>query len=335
MGMVAVGIDPSTIENSSNSLLDFLAANPPVDTATTGWERDLLAITAAGENPFTFGGRDYVDKVESFANNNQIGSDTTLNDDIFGILSRISAGSSANQQIISDSLDFVITNQNVDGGWSWSVGGASDSNDSAVAIEALKAAENAGFSNSGLTIAINDGVNDLLGLQQADGGWEYQSGFGTDGVSTAWVIQAILGNDNEVGDGLNFLVSLQDSSGGVQYQTGFGADTFTSGYALSAFGQKAFPIGIFEGNIEEPQDDNQDEDKQETQDPVSTNQNRSDDDGEVLAAVSLKDNGDALATTLPDTGISSNFSPVNISSDQSSINQKDAGGKFLVFFLAL
>lgn len=335
MGLAAIGSDPSTIENSGNSLLDFLAANPPADTATTGWERDLLAITAAGENPFTFGGRNYVDKVQSFANNSQIGSTSTLNDDIFGILALISAGSSANQQIISDSLDFVIVNQNADGGWSWSVGGASDSNDSAVAIEALKAAENAGFSNSGLTIAINDGVNYLLGLQQADGGWEYQSGFGTDGASTAWVIQAILGNDNEVGDGLNFLVSLQDSSGGVQYQTGFGADTFTSGYALSAFGKKAFPTGIFEGNIEEPQDDNQDEDKQETQDPVSTNQNRSDDDGEVLAAVSSKDGGDVLATTLPDTGISSNFSPVNISSDQSPINQKDAGGKFLGLFLAL
>lgn len=334
MGMAAVGIDPSIIENSGNSLLDFLAANPPADTVTTGWERDLLAITAGGENPFTFGGRNYVDKVESFANNNQIGSDTTLNDDIFGILSLISAGSSTNQQIISDSLDFVIANQNADGGWSWSVGGASDSNDSAVAVEALKAAENAGFSNSGLNLAINAGISYLLGLQQADGGWEYQSGFGTDGASTAWVIQAILGNDSEVEEGLNFLASLQDVSGGVHYQTGFGADTFTSGYALSAFGQKAFPVGIFDGKAEESQDDGQDEDQQETPRPTNDNVNSSDEDGEVLAA-STSEDSEVLVATLPDTGIVSDYQTSAVKFDYVSENQKDPRLSFFGLLLVL
>src|SRR3990167_1785621 len=218
MGMIAVGVDPNTVENGGNSLLDFLAANPPADTAVTAWERDLLAITAAGENPFTFGGLNYVAKVQSFANNSQIGSTTTLNDDIFGILSLISAGPSANQQIISDSIDFLIANQNTDGGWSWSVGSASDSNDTAVAVQALKAAELNGFTNTGLSTAIADGVNYLLSLQQADGGFEYQSGFGTDGASTAWVVQALIGEDTAVTNGLNFLAGLQDASGGVQYQ---------------------------------------------------------------------------------------------------------------------
>ena len=50
MGLVAAGIDPATMENGGNSPLDFLVANPPADTSTTAWERDLLAITAAGEN---------------------------------------------------------------------------------------------------------------------------------------------------------------------------------------------------------------------------------------------------------------------------------------------
>ena len=300
MGLVAVGIDPDTIENSGNSLLDFLAANPPSNTATTGWERDLLTITAAGENPFTFGGRNYVSKVESFYDGTQIGSTTTLNDDIFGILSLISAGPSANQEIISDSIEFLIPNQNSDGGWSWQVGGTSDSNDTAVAIQALKSAGNSGFTNTDLADAIDSGVNYLLGLQQADGGWEYQSGFGTDAASTAWVIQALIGEDSAVTVGLNFLVGLQEASGGVQYQAGFGADTFTSGYALAAFAQTPYPVGIFQEEFEEiPQEPTNEEPNQDSEEQASD-----DDEGKVLSASDTRDDGRVLAASLPNTGIS-------------------------------
>ncbi|MEX0621853.1 MAG: prenyltransferase/squalene oxidase repeat-containing protein [Candidatus Woykebacteria bacterium] len=300
MGLTASGVDPNTIENSGNSLLDFLAANPPSDTATTGWERDLLAVTAAGENPFTFGGHNYVAKVESFYDGGQIGSTTTLNDDIFGILSLISAGPSADQEIISDSVDYLIANQNVDGGWSWQVGGSSDSNDTAVALQALKSAVNNGFTNVGLDDAIDSGVNYLLGLQQADGGWEYQPGFGTDAASTAWVVQALIGEDTAVTNGLNFLASLQDVSGGVAYQAGFGADTFTSSYALAAFAQVAYPVSIFEQVFEEdPQQPTNEEASQESDEQTN------DDEGRVLSVTDTNEDGQVLAASLPDTGIGS------------------------------
>lgn len=318
MGLAAVGIDPHTVQNGGVSLVDFLKNNPPTDTATTGWERDLLAVTAAGENPFTFGGRNYVAKVQSFAASNQIGSTTLLNDDIFGILSLISAGPSANQTIISDSVNFLIANQNADYGWSFQVGGASDSNDTAVAIQALKSAANKGFTNTGLNDAINDGMSSLLSLQQADGGWEYQNGFGTDGASTAWVIQALIGEDTVVTDGLDFLASLQDPSGGVQYQSGFGADTFTSSYALAAFAQVAYPVGIFqeefEENPQEPVDEetNQDSDQEQI----------SDDEGKVLSASDTKDDGQVLAATLPNTGVEAALSVSETSEPNIEAGQK-------------
>jgi hypothetical protein len=133
-------------------------------------------------------------------------------------------------------------------------------------------------------------------LQQPDGGWEYQSGFGTDGASTAWAIQALLGDDAVVSAGLNFLTGLQEASGGVQYQAGFGAGTFTSAYALTALAQVPFPVGNFEGTFEEPQEPPVDQ-----EDP--TDPPTQDDEGEVLGEDNTDDEGGVLAaTTLPDTG---------------------------------
>lgn len=300
MGMVAAGVDPSTVETSGNSLLDFLAANPPPDTATTGWERDLLAVAAAGENPFTFGGHNYVSKVQSFASGGQIGSDTLVNDDIFGVLSLISTGPSADQTVITGAVDFIINQQNPDGGWSYSTTLDSDNNDSAVAIMALKAAQGAGFTNAGLDNAIDTGVSYLKSNQNPDGGWGYAGSGFSDGASTAWALQALLGDDSVVSSGLNFLVSLQDASGGVQYQAGFGADSFTSAYALSALAQVAFPVSSFEGTFEEPQEPPVDPDP-------SPEPPADDDEGEVLSE-NNNDDGDVLAASvLPNTAAGSLF----------------------------
>ena len=132
-------------------------------------------------------------------------------------------------------------------------------------------------------------------------------------------------------NGLNFLASLQDASGGVQYQAGFGADTFTGGYALSAFSQKPFPIGIFQDTQEET-DDPQGENDQDSPNPGNNPPPTSDDDGKVLAAITSKDDGQVLATTLPDTGIS--YDPGDVGLGVLGENPKDGRLRFLGLFLA-
>lgn len=252
MGMVDNGIDPHTVQKGGVSLVDFLKNNPPAALSVTGWERDLLAVTAAGENPFTFGGRNYVAQVESFESGNRLGSATSVSGNFWGVLALISAGPSADQTIISKSVAFVIANQNSDGGWSYATVTSSDNADTGVALQALEAAKSKGFTDTGLDNAISTGMDYLKDNQNSDGGWGYAGSGNSDADSTPWVIQSLLGKDTVVTNGLNFLASLQDSSGGVQYQAGDGADTYTSANALIAFGQKAFPIGTFSGTFQEP-----------------------------------------------------------------------------------
>lgn len=307
MGLASNGIDPHTVQNSGVSLIDFLQNNPP--STTTGWERDLLAITAAGENPFTFGGLNYVAQIQLAANTGQIGSTTGINDDFFGILALISAGPSANQQIISDSVDFVIANQNSDGGWSYAVGNTSDNGDTAIALQALKAAEGKGFSNAGLGSAITVGLAYLQANQNPDGGWGY-AGLGfSDAGSAAWSVLPFLGNDSVVGSALDFIVTKQDTSGGVD--GGFGVDTYTSANSLIAFGQNNFPVSEFEGTFEEPE-------PQPVPPPTDDNQNQNNQNtspGQVLAAnsSSSSQNGQVLAA-LPNTGVNSDFVPTKVTS---------------------
>jgi len=100
----------------------------------TDYEKTILALTAAGKDPRNYGNVDFVEKLKSFYLEKQIGSPSLLNDDFWGILALVAAGERVSNQIIQDSKNFILTNQNKDGGWSYAVGGNSDTNDTAAAI---------------------------------------------------------------------------------------------------------------------------------------------------------------------------------------------------------
>jgi prenyltransferase beta subunit len=85
-------------------------------------------------------------------------------------------------------------------------------------------------------------VDALASQQQADGGWEWQPGFGTDTNTTALAVQTLVAaghpiTSTQIISGLAFLKSGQTPEGGFVYAPAtpdFGADANSTAYALMA-----------------------------------------------------------------------------------------------------
>ncbi len=240
------GIDAATVKNPSVSLKDFLLSDYPPDTASaTDWENRILAIVAMGGDPVNFGGINYLEKLEGFSNNQQLGETYLLNDDIFGLLALIATGDASNQQIKQDVLDFIITHQAVNGGFSWSPDTTCLYCDpsvdmTAAAIQALQAAKDTGLIHSGLDNALIQAKDYLLLNQSLDGGFGY---FGSsDADSTSWAVMAFnvtgMGDSTQSANAKNWLTTSQNPDGG--FPTWSGSDTTTTSHSLIALSGQAW-----------------------------------------------------------------------------------------------
>jgi uncharacterized protein YfaS (alpha-2-macroglobulin family) len=133
----------------------------------------------------------------------------TLNATVWGIVSLRAAGEPAP----SGSARYLLRHQHRSGGWSWAVGGAPDSNDTAAAVLALRAA--------GVRArhpAIARALRYLRGLQNRDGGFELVRGRGSDVQSTAWAVQAFLAAGKRPGAAADrYLRRMQREDGSLRY----------------------------------------------------------------------------------------------------------------------
>jgi hypothetical protein len=216
------GIDVSTVKNPEKSLKDFLLSNAPSDqSSSTDWENRILSIVAIGEDPINFGGVNYVQKLESFYNNNQIGDVCSLNDDIFGLLALIAAKDKSTTQIKQDVLNFLIQKQDSqDGGFGFSAPGcdwySTSSDITGAAIQALQAAKKNNLNTSELDNAIAKAKDYLLTNQNSDGGFGYYGS--SDPDTTGWVIMAFnvleLKDTSEMTRAKNWLLTLQSQTDG-------------------------------------------------------------------------------------------------------------------------
>lgn len=190
MAIAAAGEDPNAWQapGSTFSPVDYLERSSHRLVLLTDFERQLLAATAAGHDPTTFGGVDLVAQVRAAFLGGQFGSQAALNDDAFAILSLRSAGADPADAQLASSAAFIASHQNADGGWSYQVGLPSSVDDTAAAVMALLEAGTPASSP-----AVQAALSFLHAQQLPDASFSSLAHGGTAGntASTAWAVQAL------------------------------------------------------------------------------------------------------------------------------------------------
>jgi hypothetical protein len=126
---------------------------------------------------------------------------------IWTILARRQAGLAVPKPLVSA----LLARQAKSGGWGWAKGVAPDSNDTAAAVQALRAA---GISGK----PIRRGLDYLRALRSKGGGFALGRGREPDAQSTAWAIQAFIAARVRVpSEAFAFLRRLRRADGSYRY----------------------------------------------------------------------------------------------------------------------
>lgn len=220
---------------SDLSLFDDFQPQSATDVA-----RRILTLVALQQDPVKFyPALNLIKELQTtYYQQQQIGDEDLLNDDIFGILA-LASMRQTDSLVLQDAVAYLLNHQNEDGGWSWSVSGESDTNDTAAAIMALL--------EVGLTAdspAISKALAYLNSTQNSDGGWPYSPGGESDSASTAWVVSAFTKAGISVpAEAVDFLWSLQMEDGSFKWVASdtAGSKLMTS-FAIIALQQSYFPV---------------------------------------------------------------------------------------------
>ncbi len=215
-------------------LNDFTSSN------VTAIEKRILTLVALDKDPETYyQNRNLVaELIGLHYQSGQIGDTALLNDDIWGVLALASVGKTQTNAF-NGAVEYILANQNSDGGWSYAVGQSSDTNDTATAVMALLSA---GYQTSDTVI-----VNAISYLQQSknsDHGWGWSAGSVSDSASTVWVMSTLYKAGIAVSlETINFLKSLQTSNGSFKWvSTDTNGLLVMTAYAVIALHNKYFPV---------------------------------------------------------------------------------------------
>lgn len=253
----ACGADPNEFRKTSGeSMVDIIKSQvgqylKPQASASLAHEYYILAIIAAGENPWNFGGVNAAGQLLDMFDGTQIGQPGIINDDFWAIIALTAAGVKSTSPVIQTAKQFIIAHQNADGGWGCNtdgsgMGSGADPCDTANAIMALIAA-----GESASSTAILNGLSYLHSKQNDDGGFPYYEGAtASDVASDARVMAAIRAcGGNPTGaewtkNGNNPLInalSLQNDDGGFAWTAGGPTDAWMTTYIMPPLVGKYWP----------------------------------------------------------------------------------------------
>jgi hypothetical protein len=123
------------------SVETYLLANPPDATSLLAWERSTLALACAGFDATNFHGLDYALVVQLGFVGGQFGSPSAINDDAWALLALRAAGTPASDPRLQLAAQYVLAAERPGGGWSWSVTGLADPDDTGAVLMALAAVD--------------------------------------------------------------------------------------------------------------------------------------------------------------------------------------------------
>jgi hypothetical protein len=131
----------------------------------------------------------------------------------------------------------LLAAQRPSGGWSWLAGGAADTNDTAAAMQALRAV---GAPRG----PVQRGVVFLRRHQNPDGGFELTQGRGSDTQSTAWAIQGLLAAGASPGPpAFRYLQRMRRPDGSYRYNARYvTTPLWVTAQVLPALARKPFPL---------------------------------------------------------------------------------------------
>ena len=159
----------------------------------------------------------------------------SVNSTVWAVLALRADARSAGRRTVR----WLLAQQRPSGGWGWVPGGTADSNDTAAAVQALRAA---GVGRDARSIA--RGLRYLRRLQNGDGGFELSSGRGSDSQSTAWAIQAFLATGRPPGTAaFAYLRRMQRANGSFRYSARYAiTPTWVTAQVLPALARRPFPL---------------------------------------------------------------------------------------------
>jgi prenyltransferase beta subunit len=158
-----------------------------------------------------------------------------VNSTVWGVIALRAAG----RDVPEPAIRYLLASQSPGGGWSWARGLRPDADDTAAAIQALRAAGERSRSRP-----ILHGLAFLRGLQNGDGGFEAEAGRGSNAQSTAWAMQAFLAAGKSPGKAaFAYLERLQRGDGSFGYgSTADPTPVWVTSQAIAALARRPFPL---------------------------------------------------------------------------------------------